>query len=256
MPTFDPDIQLKSLLTDTKRLCFYPSSGTRLLSTVMRLNADVFIFSDYRPADLNQRRNFWAQICRDFRRNDIPMVLVKATARTRLFRSGDKWGFLFFHDNNEALARIAASGWKIDLLVGINDGCSEGGNYECVHEDPFLGKLLLTAANPMTYFTDHSARLVDPEKSRLREHTFFLPRMTHSSGAEFLLQRLIVKTNAVGRTGRQLRIHHPAQHQHAAAPSPAVLTDTGADAELLKLSAFRRKGTGVIAAYQVRNNPG
>ncbi len=50
-------------------------------------------------------------------------------------------------------------GCQVHHFVGICDGCCEGGNRECVHERPFVRRLLRVAADGMSYITDHSRPL-------------------------------------------------------------------------------------------------
>lgn len=181
---FDPDAFLKNLRQTHPRLLFYPSCGSQLLSCVLRLPYDVFIFADYGPKSQYERSDFWQAIVAEpkrlpfrtydpnrwyyenSRRNpELPLTLTYSTVRTRVFQYGNKWGVLFFQDNNEVLQRIVQSGYRLSAFVGIRDGCAEGGNYECVNEMPFLGKVLSASMDGMDYFTDHSSILEEPEKS-------------------------------------------------------------------------------------------
>jgi hypothetical protein len=150
---------LRSLWSSQSRLCFYPSCGNRLLSPLIRLKSDVFVFSDYYPRSLTVRRQFWAGIVNDFASRGVPLSLLYATETARVARAVDKWVFLFFEDNNRVLARIAETGWKIAQFFSVNDGCFEGGNYECVNEDPFMGKWLALMEEGGDYFTTHSSML-------------------------------------------------------------------------------------------------
>ena len=161
----------------------------------MRLEYDVFVFSDCAPSDKNQRQRFRQAVQEDARTCGVVCTLYKATVRTRVFRSGGKWGFLFFQDNNEVLTRIANAGYLISGFMGIRDGCTEGGNYECVNEFPFFGKVLSLANSPFSYYTNHSALLTDFVESSVRRHTFFLKRqeLEDTSGAwEFNLDSVLV----------------------------------------------------------------
>jgi hypothetical protein len=197
MTKHDPDAYLRECRSDGGRLCFYPSCGNRSPWVVGRLDADVFVFSDYRPKCVTGRRAFWQGFKDGFSRDGCPVELVLATVRTRVFCFGTKLGFLFFQDNNEALARIAYAGWKINSFVGVCDGCQEGGNYECVHNDPFLSKLLGTAAEGMDYFTDHSDFLqiqVD----------YFQAEAVHPSGWQFRLRSLLFRPEDTNRESLQI----------------------------------------------------
>ena len=155
--------ELLRLADQNPRLLFYPSSGINR-QRFFDQDYDVFVFVDNvtnweQNKDLHSecRKKFWQK----FKSNLPPnIVLVGSTNLARVFRLDDKWGFLFFQDNNEALLRIMKSFNKISAFIGICDGCAEGGNYECVNDANFFKKVLFLM-NPkgMTYLTDHSGLL-------------------------------------------------------------------------------------------------
>ncbi len=185
---------LRRLHIPGNRLCFYPSCGDRLLSPLLQLKSNVFVFSDYYPRNLSGRRKFWAGIAADFAGRGIPLSLLYATRTARVAKAGDKWILLFFEDNNRVLERIAEAGWKIAQFFSVNDGCMEGGNYECVNEDPFMGKRLALMEDGGDYFTTHSSLL---EKTvpwhSPRTHASFKTHFLHGSGTHFFLTRLLIK---------------------------------------------------------------
>lgn len=137
-----------------QRLCFYPSCGYGLLWVVMQLDCDLFVFSD-------KDRGFsrWSSIQADFARHRKPLELLERGPGFVQFRSGRKTGVLLWEDNNQVLVRLLHAGLKVHHFVGICDGCCEGGNYECVHDRPFVRRLMRVAADGMRYSTDHSMPL-------------------------------------------------------------------------------------------------
>lgn len=137
-----------------QRLCFYPSSGHGLLWAVMQLDCDLFVF-----ADKDRRFSSWAKIRDDFVRHHRPLELVAQGPDFVQFRSGRKTGLLLWEDNNQVLDRLQQARLQVHHFVGICDGCCEGGNYECVHERPFVRRLMRVAADGMRYSTDHSMPL-------------------------------------------------------------------------------------------------
>lgn len=137
-----------------QRLCYYPSCGWGLLWAVMQLDADLFVFSDK-----ERRHSSWSNIQADFRRHGRPLELVGRGPDFVQFRSAGKTGLLLWEDNNLVLDRLQRAGLKVHHFVGICDGCCEGGNYECVHDLPFVTRLLRVAADGMRYSTDHSRPL-------------------------------------------------------------------------------------------------
>lgn len=137
-----------------QRLCFYPSSGYELLWAVMQLDCDLFVFSDK-----ERRYSSWQKIRADFARHHRPLELVAHGPDFVQFRSGRKTGLLLWEDNNQVLDRLQQARLQVHHFVGICDGCCEGGNYECVHERPFVRRLMRVAADGMRYSTDHSMPL-------------------------------------------------------------------------------------------------
>lgn len=137
-----------------QRLCFYPSSGYSLLWAVMQLDCDLFVFSDKERSNSS-----WSKIRADFERHHRPLELVARGPDFVQFRSGRKTGVLIWEDNNLVLDRLHQAGLQVHHFVGICDGCCEGGNYECVHDRPFVRRLMRVAADGMRYSTDHSRPL-------------------------------------------------------------------------------------------------
>jgi hypothetical protein len=192
---FDPDRLLKDTLPSHPRLLFYPSCGTRCIADIMALDCDVFVFADHRARNPRARRRFWNEIEAEGQTMGKPLTLEASTVGTRVFRVGEKLGFLFFRDNNEVLARIRRTLRVVHCFVGINDGCREGGNYECVHSRPFLYSLLSASAADLVYITDHS--------EYLGSHTRFRPRryvpVSDDEGYDFSLNSVFVRHRDLAR---------------------------------------------------------
>lgn len=146
--------QLLAQFTPRQRLCYYPSSGYGLLWAVMQLDCDVFIFSDK-----DNHYNSWSKIRADFASHRQALELMGRGSNFVQFRSGQKIGLLLWEDNNLVLDHLHEARLQVHQFVGICDGCCEGGNYECVHERPFIRRLMRVAANGMHYATDHSRPL-------------------------------------------------------------------------------------------------
>ncbi len=68
--------------------------------------------------------------------------------------SGDKVIMLPF-DNNKALRILKDYGIKIQCFIGIQDGCIQGGNYECVNNNSFFGRLSPVLDEKVLYLTNH-----------------------------------------------------------------------------------------------------
>ena len=174
--------ELLRLADQNPRLLFYPSSGINR-QRFFDQDYEVFVFVDNvtmweQNKDLHSecRRKFWQK----FKSNLPPnIVLVGSTNLARVFRLGDKWGFLFFQDNNEVLNRIMTTSYSISKFIGIRDGCAEGGNYECVNEGYFFFKILFLM-NPkgMTYLTDHTNILTHEKIIIGNKHLLKIPTTT------------------------------------------------------------------------------
>lgn len=256
------DALLRSLLTPGRRLCFYPSCGNRLLSPLFQLKSEVFVFSDYYPRNLAGRRRFWAGIIGDFADRGVQLSLVYATKTVRVARSVDKWLFLFFEDNNRALERIVEAGGKITQFFSVNDGCMEGGNYECVNEDPFMGKWLGLMEDGGDYFTTHSSLLEKVFPWYIpRTHPSFKPHFEHGSGTHFFLTRLLIKRrpddplfNPEAPSG--LEIFEPPVLDLSTRPQSWREIGQAAAAELAVLRPFRtHQDQGMIAHYHLVRSP-
>lgn len=143
--------EISNFIPNHSRLCFYPSSGVELLWSVMELNCDLFIFSDNGKKYIN-----WEMVEQDFEFNKKPITVIRCCDEFVVFESADKTGIFIWEDNNRVIEWINRCGLRVHHFVGVCDGCCEGGNYECVHDRPFVNKLLKVASNEMVYTTDHS----------------------------------------------------------------------------------------------------
>jgi hypothetical protein len=253
---------LRGLHSPGNRLCFYPSCGDRLLSPLLQLKSNVFVFSDYFPRDLSSRRKFWAGIVADFAGRGIPLSLLYATRTARVAKSGDKWILLFFEDNNRVLERIAVAGWKIAQFFSVNDGCMEGGNYECVNRDPCMGRWLDLMENGGDYFTTHSAPLQNPLPwFSPRVHPSFKTHFLHASGARFFLTRLLIRrcsNNPLADAEEPAvpEIFEPPVRDEVPRPANWRQIGEAAAAEIAALRPFRMEvDHGMLAHYCIVRAP-
>ena len=249
---------LRTLRSSGSHLCFYPSCGNRLLSPLLQLKSDVFVFSDYYPRTLAGRRRFWAGIVEDFASRGLELSLLYATKTARVARAAEKWIFLFFEDNNRALARIGEAGWKIAQFFSDNDGCLEGGNYECVNEDPFMRKWLGLMENGADYFTTHAPSLQRPVLWHSpRTHPSFKAHFLHRSGRHFFLTRLLIRRRPTDplfkpEAPSALEIFEPLVPDDTPRPENWRKIGDAAGAELAALRPFRTlRDRGMIAHYHL-----
>lgn len=243
------------------KICFYPSSGFERLWVVMALDCDVFIFSDKqrRPAP-------WPTIQHDFLRHGRDVVLVEKSDRHVFFASGGKAALLFLEDNNQTLARIQSDfGW-VHHFVGICDGCCEGGNDECVHDRPFMSRLLQNAAPGMKYSTDHSQPLElrpvgwgggVPSKTKfmpqVRWSEFPAPERRHRN-TPWPDEPEKVDGNPLFRLQGVLVARDRQGYGPIAQADLSVREYSGEPTELMTLAPFRTLGhRGILAEYRVDN---
>lgn len=194
MSAFDLSAALQRIHTSGARVCFYPSCGRELLGAVLRLDADVFVFADCSGRSPEFRQEFDKDLRSDCARNHVPLTCVHSSETVGVWRSDHRTVLVLFQDNNVVLDSLRCAGCQISTLVGFCDGCGEGGNYECVHEDPFLGKVLSIARSPLQYLTDHSRYLEDAAEGGRLGHRYFRRHCIHRAGWEFRLQCVLVDT--------------------------------------------------------------
>jgi hypothetical protein len=268
MSKIEPNQFLKSIYNKAQKLCFYPSCGSNLLWSVMDMSADIFIFSDYAPKTSQDFDLFYSKIENDFQKNDKPIILIGGTPSCRIFKSGNQTGFIFFTDNNQVLSYIENWGCTINTFIGITDGCGEGGNYECVNDEPFLRKVLKLKKTHLDYFTDHSPFLENDNERKQRGHRFFSHNFCLDQFWNFELKNVLVAPasspysrfhNNLGDLDNPLfeyllRRNYPnPKIKDLTAFNPLTRNHTRDKerCEILKLSPFRIRGGEIIAHYKV-----
>src|SRR6266850_5751974 len=114
--------------------------SVRMLDTIDRSGKVVFYPSSCRYSD-------------DFQALPYDAVVLNSKG----IRRPGKYGKVYCLnlDNNEALGLFAAKGIRLSAMVIIRDGCSEGGNYECIASASFFGRLMPVMQDDFSYFTDH-----------------------------------------------------------------------------------------------------
>ena len=125
-------------------VCYYPSFGWDW-QTLEQIPERNFIVSDFtRHRRLcEQARAVGAEIQHD---EDDGAVFGTRDGRT----------IVYVQDENPSVVRrLRDLGIRIGTLIGKNDGCCEGGNYECVNDVWFLRDVMATAELPLRYYTDH-----------------------------------------------------------------------------------------------------
>jgi len=127
------------------RLAWYPSAG-RHVPGLLELAFDTYVLTDFGTC-VTWDRMVWR-------------------------RDSDGSGWAWFKDesgrqllslmvsNRGLLPILRDMGSRLDGFIGNNDGCCEGGNNECVNDQPFVTEVLGLAADPFTWITDHAFQLM------------------------------------------------------------------------------------------------
>ena len=194
-------------LPESKTVLFYPSCGYHLLWSLLSLPGDIVVMSDYLPRQHPAWCN-WQQFCerieRDFEQHGVGLTVEHRSPSLFRFQATGKTVWVFFEDNNEVLGRIAEAGGRIQTLVGICDGCSEGGNYECVNDTRFLTKVIALATPDFRLYVDHSPLLEDKHSGWFHgeppRHAYFHQkrRLGGTIAGTFTLANLLVAPRLQG----------------------------------------------------------
>ena len=70
-------------------------------------------------------------------------------------------------DNEYAIRLLIDAGLKINCFVGIQDGCVEDGNHECINSQTFFSRLSPLLPKEFIYITNHFFNYRKPEGNRL-----------------------------------------------------------------------------------------
>ncbi|MEI6579542.1 MAG: HEAT repeat domain-containing protein [Eubacteriales bacterium] len=70
-------------------------------------------------------------------------------------------------DNEKAIRLMIDAGLKINCFVGIQDGCMEGGNYECINSQTFFSRLSPLIRDECLYITNHLFNYRKSEGNRI-----------------------------------------------------------------------------------------
>jgi len=70
-------------------------------------------------------------------------------------------------DNEYAIRLLIDAGLKINCFVGIQDGCVDGGNHECINSQNFFSRLSPLLPNEFLYITNHLFYFRKPVANRL-----------------------------------------------------------------------------------------
>jgi hypothetical protein len=156
-----PQARIADMCDEGKTVLFYPSSGVDP-GPLTELPYDIFVLSDrstfrQKCMDRQSAMERWGQLTANTGlQGHIAGAHYLDPAFVAQTDSG-KWIFFFPCDNNEVLDMLGSAGVKLSCLLGIKDGCVDGGNHECVNGWHFLAAAF-SIMHPMgmDYYLDHS----------------------------------------------------------------------------------------------------
>jgi hypothetical protein len=189
-----PQAHIAHMCGKGKTVLFYPSSGVDP-GPLTELPYDIFVLSDrtgfrQKCMDRQSAMERWDQlVVNTGLQGQIADTQYLDPAMVAQTGSG-KWVFFFPCDNNEVLKMLGSAGAKLSCLLGITDGCVDGGNHECVNGWHFLADAFsLMHPTGMDHYLDHSWMLervndrVGPWDTRPR------PNSPEGPYPEFILDR-------------------------------------------------------------------
>jgi hypothetical protein len=177
-----------------KRILFYPSSYDEPFGLFL-MNFNIFILSDKAIPTGSLAANF------------PELTLVRSFPEADVYLFEKKLIFMFYADNNRVFALLQKLNLKLSAFVGICDGCSEGGNYECVNSEPWLSKVFAHFLFPHPkrscyYITDHMEVEADVQSIanrhnyQIHEHRSFQIPFNHHGSGTIRYHKITVKTSA------------------------------------------------------------
>src|SRR5208283_3621182 len=133
---------LRSLAPYRPSLMFYASAGVNGGYLIDFPGYNLYVFSDFHPQRWGTRSGFFHIFLESVGPRKIEIIAATPFCRVFTIPKEGKVVVFLFMENIEALEVIWKSGIPIEGFCGQNDGCCEGGNYECANEMPFMSKVL------------------------------------------------------------------------------------------------------------------
>ena len=163
--TYKSDSIFQKYITDGKTVGYYPSAGF-YDKKILSYPFDVLILSDYvdsQSINGNWQGHIFTQpqkIKSAFIKNDLKIrefieFEVDRDLSYAVFEKNEKIFLYFFEDNNNTVERLNSARVLLDGLITINDGCREGGNYECINTERWLSNLRPSLKEDIVYVRDH-----------------------------------------------------------------------------------------------------
>ncbi len=163
--TFNSDSIFQKYITHGKTVGYYPSAGF-YDKKILSYPFDVIILSDYvdsQSINGNWQGHIFTQpqkIKSAFIKNDLKIrefieFEVDRDLSYAVFEKNEKIFLYFFEDNNNTVERLVSAHLSLDGLITINDGCREGGNYECINTKKWLYNLESVLQEDTVFVRDH-----------------------------------------------------------------------------------------------------
>lgn len=163
------DRVIQKYLKNDSTLCYYPSSGF-WDGKIFQLPFDVILLSDYIDNNRNRRNRVNSdeeEILNNLNRltKGKHFLIEKRIDKEEsyiVFEYNTKVYIYYFEDNRNVRNRLIEQGVRLDAFIIHNDGCMEGGNYECVTNRDWMDEIEKTFKEDTVIVKDHSSRNYHP----------------------------------------------------------------------------------------------
>jgi hypothetical protein len=160
---------IQKYLEEGSTICYYPSSGF-WDGKILQLPYDVVLLSDYIDinrdrkkrvnANVKQIENSLLRLTKGMHR-EIERRIDKEESYI-VFELNKKIYIFYFEDNRNVRDRLIEQGIKLDAFIIHNDGCMEGGNYECTTNSEWSRELEKVYKDNTVIVQDHNNRHYHP----------------------------------------------------------------------------------------------
>jgi hypothetical protein len=188
------DRVIEKYLEEGKTICYYPSCGFRD-TRIFNLPFDVILLSDYidfkgkrrNKVNSNQEQiesHLYGLI--NFMHGEMEKKIEEEESYI-VFQANYKIFIFYFEDNRNVRNRLIEQGIKLDGFIIHNDGCMEGGNYECVTNGNWTNEMEKIYKDSAVIVKDHDSGSYHPIEIRTYDYS--------SSHLTDILSKIFIKNN-------------------------------------------------------------
>ena len=159
------DRVVQKYLKAESTLCYYPSSGF-WDENIFKLPFDVILLSDYIDNNRDRKNRVNSnekEILTNLNRltKGRHFIIEKKIDKNEsyiVFQYNNRIYIFYFEDNRNVRNRLIEQEIQLDAFIIHNDGCMEGGNYECVTNRDWMLEIEKTFKEDTVIVKDHSSR--------------------------------------------------------------------------------------------------